>query len=137
MLEINQIYEGDCLEIMPGIDDGSIDLIVTDPPYYKAVNEPWDRQWDDPDIFLEWIGECCLQWHRILKPNGSLYVFASPKMAARVEVKIGKIFNVMNRCKNYLIKAPGIFYNMDMRTYEVNTSTYGANTKTSDVNTKI
>lgn len=33
MLEINQIYNGDCLQIMSQIPDGSIDLIVTDPPY--------------------------------------------------------------------------------------------------------
>ena len=33
MLEINQIYNGDCLELMKSIPDESIDLIVTDPPY--------------------------------------------------------------------------------------------------------
>ena len=34
MLEVNKIYNMDCLEGMKMIDDGSIDLIVTDPPYY-------------------------------------------------------------------------------------------------------
>ena len=33
MLEINKIYLGDCLEVMKDIDDGSIDLTVTSPPY--------------------------------------------------------------------------------------------------------
>ena len=33
MLEINKIYNQDCLEGMKLIDDKSIDLIVTDPPY--------------------------------------------------------------------------------------------------------
>lgn len=28
-----QLYNGDCLEIMKGISDGSVDLVVTDPPY--------------------------------------------------------------------------------------------------------
>ena len=33
MLKTNEIYLGDCLEVMKDIDDGSVDLIVTDPPY--------------------------------------------------------------------------------------------------------
>jgi site-specific DNA-methyltransferase (adenine-specific) len=33
MLEINRIYNEDCLEGMKKIDDGSVDLVVTDPPY--------------------------------------------------------------------------------------------------------
>jgi site-specific DNA-methyltransferase (adenine-specific) len=33
MLEINKIYQGDCLEVMKEIPDGSIDMILTSPPY--------------------------------------------------------------------------------------------------------
>ena len=33
MLEINQIHQGDCLELMKNIPDNSIDLIITSPPY--------------------------------------------------------------------------------------------------------
>jgi site-specific DNA-methyltransferase (adenine-specific) len=33
MLELNKIYQGDCLEIMKQIPDKSIDLVLTDPPY--------------------------------------------------------------------------------------------------------
>lgn len=33
MLDINKIYQGDCLELMQSIDDNSIDLTVTSPPY--------------------------------------------------------------------------------------------------------
>ncbi len=92
-----RIIQGDCLERMQELDNNSVDLILTDPPYFKVKNEPWDRQWDKPEVFLEWIGKLCEQWERILKPNGSLYVFASPKMAARVEVTIAERFNVLNR----------------------------------------
>lgn len=75
----------------------SVDAIVTDPPYFKVKGEAWDHQWDKPAQFIEWMGQLAEQWQRILKPNGSLYVFASPKMAARVEVCIGETFNVLNR----------------------------------------
>ena len=33
MLEINQIHEGDCLELMKTLPDKYIDLVITDPPY--------------------------------------------------------------------------------------------------------
>lgn len=32
-MEINKIYNGDCMTLMGDIDDGVIDLVVTDPPY--------------------------------------------------------------------------------------------------------
>ena len=28
-----KLYQGDCLEVMNNIEDGSVDLVVTDPPY--------------------------------------------------------------------------------------------------------
>mgnify|MGYP001568131401 FL=1 len=35
-------------------------------------------------------------WQRILTPNGSLYCFTSPQMAAHVEVLLGEVFRVLN-----------------------------------------
>ena len=90
------LYCGDCLEVMRTLPNNSVSLIVTDPPYFKVKGDWWDRQWDTPQGFIEWMGKLCAESHRILKPNGSLYVFASPKMAARVECKIGESFNVLN-----------------------------------------
>mgnify|MGYP000364274270 CR=1 FL=1 len=90
-----EIKHGDCLEVMRGMADNCVDAIVTDPPYFKVKSEAWDRQWDKPHQFIEWMGQLAEQWQRILRPNGSLYVFASPKMAARVEVKIADRFEVL------------------------------------------
>lgn len=36
MLELNKIYQGDCLEVMKEIEDGSIDLVITSPPYFNS-----------------------------------------------------------------------------------------------------
>ena len=90
------MYHGDCLEVMAALPENSIDLICSDPPYYKVKREWWDRQWDKPAEFLAWMGRLCDQWKRVLRPNGSLYVFASPKMAARVECLVGERMAVLN-----------------------------------------
>ena len=76
--------------------DNSIDAIITDPPYFKVKGEDWDNQWDKPHEFIAWVGELTAEFERLLKPNGSLYVFASPQMAARVEVELSKRFNILN-----------------------------------------
>ena len=94
---VDTIIQGDCLEEMKKLPANSINLIYTDPPYFKVKDEPWDNQWETPAKFIDWIGKLCQEWQRILKPNGSLYVFASPKMAARVECKVGEYFNIVNR----------------------------------------
>ena len=91
-----KLIHGECLEVMRGMDANSVDAIITDPPYYKVKGEAWDNQWDTPAQFLEWVGQLCEQFERILKPNGSLYFFASPQMAARVECEIAKRFAVLN-----------------------------------------
>ena len=90
---------GDCLELMALIPDNSVDLILTDPPYFRVKSEAWDRQWDNPKLFLSWLGGVLEQFERVLKPNGSLYLFASPQMAARVECEIAEKFNVLNRIR--------------------------------------
>jgi adenine-specific DNA-methyltransferase len=76
--------------------DNSVDLIATDPPYYKVKGEQWDRQWSTAEGFLSWLDLVLTELHRLLKPNGSLYMFASPQMASRVEVLISQRFNVLN-----------------------------------------
>jgi adenine-specific DNA-methyltransferase len=87
---------GDCLEILPTLEDNSVDLILTDPPYYKVKGDYWDRQWDTPQGFLEWLDLVLAELYRVMKPNGSLYLFASPEMSDRVSVLIRSRFNVLN-----------------------------------------
>jgi site-specific DNA-methyltransferase (adenine-specific) len=93
------LHLGDCLEVMRTMPDASVDAVVTDPPYYRVKGEDWDRQWDNPEAFLAWLDQVAEQWQRLLKPNGSLYCFASPQMAARVEVMLGQRFQVLNNIR--------------------------------------
>ena len=90
------LINGDCLAEMKKLPDRSVDLILTDPPYFKVKDDAWDRQWEKSSEFLEWLDLIAEQWARILKPNGSLFCFASPQMAARVECKMAERFNILN-----------------------------------------
>lgn len=62
------LFNGDCLEVMKDIPDGSIDAIITDPPYGTTA-----CKWDSViDLDLMWI-----QLKRIIKPNGAIVLTAS------------------------------------------------------------
>lgn len=94
-----QLHNGDCLDVLPTLPDNSVDLVLTDPPYFKVKNLDWDKQWSKPKDFLEWLDIVLGEFHRVLKPNGSLYLFASPQMSAKVECLIGERFNVLNNIR--------------------------------------
>ena len=89
-------YCGEVLEMMAQLADASVHLIVADPPYFRVKAETWDRQWPSHEKYLDWLGVLAKEWRRILTPNGSLYCFASPHMAARVEVMLSDTFHILN-----------------------------------------
>jgi adenine-specific DNA-methyltransferase len=91
-----QVYEADALDLMATLPDDSVQLIATDPPYFRVKDEAWDNAWPNERAFLRWIGALCKEWRRVLAPNGSLYVFASPQMAHGVERVVRRHFRVLN-----------------------------------------
>ena len=67
MLELNSVYHNDCFEILPSIDDESIDLILCDLPY-NTTQAKWDVE---IDLDLLWK-----HYERLIKPNGAILLFA-------------------------------------------------------------
>lgn len=96
-----RVIEGDCLAVLATLPDASVDLVLTDPPYFRVKDEPWDRQWDDAGAFLAWLGSVLSELRRVLAPNGSLYLFASPQMARPVENEVAARFRVLNSVRWY------------------------------------
>ena len=92
------LYHGDSLEILPTLDIEATALL-TDPPYFKVKDEPWDNQWKKPEQFLAWLGDFLDLAKPLVAANGSVWVFASPKMSARVELLVGERFNVLNNIR--------------------------------------
>jgi len=54
--------------------DGSVDLIICDPPYYRIKGE-FDFIWRTFDAYLEWCREWIRECARVLKLNGSMYIY--------------------------------------------------------------
>lgn len=68
MVESNKIYWADCLDLMPKIESGTIDLILCDLPYGTTACKwdavlPFDKLWSE--------------YKRLIKPNGAIVLFGS------------------------------------------------------------
>ena len=75
------IHEGDCLDVMRGMADASVDSIVTDPPYGLGfMGKAWDIGVPAVDVFVE-----CL---RVLKPGGHLLAFGGSRTYHRLAVAV-------------------------------------------------
>lgn len=90
------IVHGDSLALLKTIPDDSIDLVLTDPPYHstKKQNIYGDADFSDDSAFIDWISEYVEEWYRVLKPNGSLYLFCSSDMAPYLYVAMSKRMNM-------------------------------------------
>lgn len=91
-----KLIQGDCLEILPTIETGIVDCVLIDPPYFGIVKDDWDNQWKTRDDFIDWLEKVTLELKRILKSNGSLYIFADDKICAYVQVMIDKHLTLLN-----------------------------------------
>lgn len=71
------LIQGDCLEVMKNIPDGSIDAIITDPPYGTT-----QCKWDNViDFDLMWV-----ELKRIIKPKGVIALFGSEPFSSALRI---------------------------------------------------
>ncbi len=82
----HKILQGDCLTILKKIPKESVDLIFTDPPYNQRI--PYvKKDFNDnqkPEAYLDWLKERLFEMHRVLKPEGSMYIMNYPEWNARI-----------------------------------------------------
>ena len=95
IIDDNQVYEfkddilnEDCILGMKKIPDDSIDIIICDPPYNigKDFGNNSDKQ--EMDTYLEWCDEWIEQCIRILKPDGTLFIYGFSEILSFIRVRI-------------------------------------------------
>lgn len=77
------LRHGDCLELMKSIPDGSIDLVLTDPPYGTTA-----CKWDNIIPFEPMWAEL----KRITKDNGAICLFGSEPFSSHLRISNIKMF---------------------------------------------
>lgn len=81
--ENTMLGHGDCLELMKSIPDGSVDMVLTDPPYGTTA-----CKWDSVIPFEAMWAEL----KRIIKPNGAIVLFGSEPFSSALRMSNIKMF---------------------------------------------
>lgn len=83
IMEINKIHLGDCLELMPNIKTGSIDMVLCDLPYGTT-----SCKWDTIIPFEQLWSE----YERVIKDNGAIVLFGKNPFTAKLILSNEKLF---------------------------------------------
>jgi site-specific DNA-methyltransferase (adenine-specific)/site-specific DNA-methyltransferase (cytosine-N4-specific) len=65
------ILTGDCFELIKTLEDNSVDLVITSPPYADIVNYGKNISIKKSNEYVDWILPLFNEIHRVLKPSGS------------------------------------------------------------------
>lgn len=92
---------GDCLEILPTLDAGSVDAVVTSPPYNIGLNY---RAYDDTlgeAAYLAWMFQVATALRRVMRPDASFFLNISgsskqPWLPFELIVRLRPLFVLQN-----------------------------------------
>jgi site-specific DNA-methyltransferase (adenine-specific) len=83
--ERGRLYQGDCVELMRGLDSDSVDMIFADPPF--NLNKLYPSNINDnlkTERYLEWCETWLSECIRLLKHGGSLFLWNLPRWNAEI-----------------------------------------------------
>jgi site-specific DNA-methyltransferase (adenine-specific) len=97
---LNEIYQGDCIEIMNSFPAESVDLIFADPPFNIGIEYDSSDDKRRYEEYVEWSEKWIDAAIRLLKKTGSLYIAIGDEYAAEIRM-IGRRKNLFLR--NWII----------------------------------
>ena len=88
----------DCLDYLKTLEDKSVDLVLTDPPYFIGFDggKGWDSAWKSENDYLDWCEEWTSECVRVLKDDRMLVVWGTLKTDTFLKYKL----NVLNKFEN-------------------------------------
>ncbi|HEY4241295.1 MAG TPA: site-specific DNA-methyltransferase [Kofleriaceae bacterium] len=88
--DLGELWHSDALALLGRLADGSVDLVVADPPYAIAKAE-WD-EFPSLEAYVEWCDAWLAEVARVLAPHGSAYVCGFSEILAELKVRSAKRF---------------------------------------------
>lgn len=85
------LYQGDGIEWLKSLQEGTIDLIFADPPY-NIKKADWDN-FESQEAYIEWSMQWIKEASRILKPSGSMFICGFSEILADIKHPALKYFN--------------------------------------------
>lgn len=69
-----ELLHGDCLEVLPGLAEQSVDVIVTSPPYNLGISYKTFKDTAPRGEYLEWCARWAVELKRVMKNDGSFFL---------------------------------------------------------------
>ena len=88
-----KLFNDDCLNVLKDLDTGSIDLIITSPPYWKGFE--YEAYFNSYYQYLEWCTLWLKECKRVLAPYGTFYLNLAND--SETTVRVNEILNICNR----------------------------------------
>ena len=77
---MDTVTQGDCLKVLRGIPDSSVDALITDPPAgISFLGEKWDGDRGGRNHWVAWMTEVMTEARRTVKPGAYGFVWALPR----------------------------------------------------------
>jgi site-specific DNA-methyltransferase (adenine-specific) len=92
MIETGKIINGDCIEVMKTLPEGSVDLVVTSPPYNCGINYDTHIDTLPMDDYWDWTKEWLEEAYRLLKDDGRVSI--NIPYETNVQGRGGRVFFV-------------------------------------------
>jgi DNA modification methylase len=86
LLELDRSYTGDCQELFPRAEAGTIDLIFADPPFNIGYDYDIYDDRRDAEAYLDWSLAWGREVVRVLKPSGTFWLAIGDEFAAELKV---------------------------------------------------
>src|SRR5579871_5222759 len=89
-LALDRLHQGDCLQLFPKIETGSVNLVFADPPFNIGYEYDVYDDRRDADQYLEWSANWGREVARVLRPDGSFWLAIGDEFAAELKVMFNR-----------------------------------------------
>jgi len=102
-----KVYKGDCLDIIRSWSEAMVDLVYLDPPFFtqrkqtlstrdRSKEFTFDDRWRSASDYSSFLGERLSQFHRVLKPTGTIFFHCDKTASHLARFALDEVFGEQN-----------------------------------------
>ena len=85
-MEYNRLYQGDCIQGLSELEEGSVDLAFADPPFNIGYDYDLYKDKSNAEQYLDWTRKWGQAVRRVLKPTGTFWLAIGDEYAAELKL---------------------------------------------------
>lgn len=98
------LYLGDCLDILPTLEAGSVDAVITDPPF--GIDFKYNEHNDTPEGYGEWLWRIIELAESKANDGAPIFVFQAMPNCRHFSEWFPRDYRIFAACKNFVQMRP-------------------------------